>query len=71
LEKIMSFKEEYAQKLMSADQAIQAVKSGDWVDLGFNCGTVHDLDIALAKHVTKPERCKDSPWYRNGAARYL
>ncbi|MDD3262028.1 MAG: acetyl-CoA hydrolase/transferase C-terminal domain-containing protein [Oscillospiraceae bacterium] len=47
----MSFKEEYAQKLMAADQAIQAVKSGDWVDLGFNCGTVHDLDIALAKHV--------------------
>lgn len=47
----MSFQEEYAQKLTTADKAVQAVKSGDWVDYGFNCGTVHDLDIALAKYI--------------------
>ena len=30
----MSFLEEYKQKLVSADEAVKIVKSGDWVDYG-------------------------------------
>jgi acyl-CoA hydrolase len=37
----MSFLEEYKQKLVSADEAVKIVKSGDWVayscDTGRNC----------------------------------
>ena len=35
----MEFEEEYRQKLMTADQAAQLVKSGDWVDYGWTTGT--------------------------------
>ena len=28
----MSFLEEYKQKLVTADEAVKIVKSGDWVD---------------------------------------
>ena len=31
----MSFLEEYKQKLVSADEAVKIVKSGDWVDYGW------------------------------------
>ena len=45
----MSFVEEYKQKLMSADQAVAVVKSGDFVDYGWCTGTAETLDKALAK----------------------
>ena len=32
----MSFLEEYKQKLVSADEAVKIVKSGDWVDYGWH-----------------------------------
>ena len=31
----MSFLEEYKQKLVTADEAVKIVKSGDWVDYGW------------------------------------
>lgn len=45
----MSFVEEYNQKLVSADDAVKVVKSGDWVDYGWCNGTPDALDKALAK----------------------
>lgn len=45
----MALMDEYKQKLVSADQAVKCVKSGDWIEYGFCvCGPV-DLDHALAK----------------------
>ena len=45
----MSFLEEYKQKLVSADEAVKIVKSGDWVDYGWCTGTPGALDKALAR----------------------
>ncbi|MDY3619099.1 butyryl-CoA:acetate CoA-transferase [Agathobaculum sp.] len=38
----------YQKKLTSADEAVRAVKSGDWVDYGWCTGTPVALDAALA-----------------------
>ncbi len=45
----MSYLEEYAQKLTTAEEAVKVVKSGDWVDYGWCTGTPEALDKALAK----------------------
>ena len=45
----MSFLEEYKQKLVSADEAVKVIKSGDWVDYGWCNGTPDVLDKALAR----------------------
>ena len=45
----MDFSTEYKQKLVSADEAVKIIKSGDWVDYGWCNGTPDDLDRALAK----------------------
>lgn len=45
----MDFTEEYRQKLVSADEAVKVIKSGDWVDYGWCTNTVDALDKALAK----------------------
>lgn len=45
----MSYSEEYSQKLVSADEAVKIIKSGDWVDYGWCNGTPDALDKALAK----------------------
>ena len=45
----MSFEAEYKQKLVTADEAVKVVKSGDWVDYGWCNGTPDILDRALAK----------------------
>ena len=45
----MDFSEEYRQKLVSADEAVKVIKSGDWVDYGWCTNTVDTLDKALAK----------------------
>ncbi|MBQ1681289.1 MAG: butyryl-CoA:acetate CoA-transferase [Agathobacter sp.] len=45
----MGFQEEYNQKLVSADEAVKVVKSGDWVDYGWCNNTPVALDEALAK----------------------
>lgn len=45
----MDFQKEYQQKLVSADEAVKIIKSGDWVDYGWCIGTPDALDKALAK----------------------
>lgn len=45
----MSFQDEYKQKLVSADEAVKVVKSGDWVDFAWCTSTPDALDKALAK----------------------
>ena len=44
----MSFTDLYKQKLVSADEAVKVVKSGDWVDYAFCATTPIALDKALA-----------------------
>ena len=45
----MDFQKEYQQKLVSADEAVKIIKSGDWVDYGWCTGTPDALDKALTK----------------------
>lgn len=45
----MDYSQEYKQKLVSADEAVKLIKSGDWVDYGWCNGTADILDKALAK----------------------
>ena len=45
----MTWREEYNRKLVTADEAVRAVRSGDWVDYGLLCAQVVDLDKALAR----------------------
>ncbi len=45
----MSYAEEYSKKIVSADEAVKVVKSGDWVDFGWCVNTPEALDVALAK----------------------
>lgn len=47
----MNFREEYQQKLKSADEAVQVVKSGDWLDYGWSICSANALDKALAKRM--------------------
>ena len=42
------FQKLYHQKLVTAAEAVKAVRSGDWVDYGWCTGTVRALDEALA-----------------------
>ncbi|NPV91923.1 MAG: butyryl-CoA:acetate CoA-transferase [Firmicutes bacterium] len=45
----MSYAEQYRSKLVSADEAVKIVKSGDWIDWGFGHTNPYALDAALAK----------------------
>lgn len=45
----MGYEAEYQQKLVTADEAVKCIKSGDWVDYGWCVATVDALDKALAK----------------------
>jgi len=45
--------EEYRSKLVTAAEAVKAVKSGDNVHYGAFCGAVYDLDHALAARVNE------------------
>ena len=45
----MDYAKEYEQKLVSAEEAVKVIKSGDWVDYGWCNATVDALDKALAK----------------------
>ena len=44
----MDYTQEYKQKLVSADEAVKVIKSGDWVDYGWCTGTPDALDKALS-----------------------
>lgn len=45
----MSYDTEYKSKFRTADQAVEVVKSGDWVDYAFALSQPFALDAALAK----------------------
>jgi len=47
----MDFKQMYADKLTTADEAVKVVNSGDWVDFGWCTGTPVALDAAMAKRL--------------------
>ncbi len=51
----MGFEQEYSKKLMSAEEAVKVVKTGDWIDYGWCVATAYDLDKALAKHVEEQQ----------------
>ncbi|MDR1495827.1 MAG: butyryl-CoA:acetate CoA-transferase [Clostridiales Family XIII bacterium] len=55
---------EYKNKLKTADDAVQIVKTGDRVHYGLFCGIIQDLDKALAKRVDELEDVTvyDSIW---------
>ena len=36
----MDYTQEYKQKLVSADEAVKLIKSGDWVDYGWHLQNV-------------------------------
>ena len=44
----MSFIKEYAEKMVTAEEAVKVVKSGDWLDYGWCSATTKALDKALA-----------------------
>lgn len=41
----------YKQKLMSTEDAVRVVKSGDWVDYGWAVTAPVALDLALSKRI--------------------
>ncbi len=47
----MDYTQKYTSKLITADQAVAMIKSGDWVDYGWCTGTPELLDAALARRV--------------------
>ncbi|NLB88774.1 MAG: butyryl-CoA:acetate CoA-transferase, partial [Syntrophomonadaceae bacterium] len=51
----MNWTSEYNKKLVSADEAVKVVKSGDWIEYGFGTTAANELDKALAKR-------KDELW---------
>lgn len=44
----MTYQEQYKSKLTTAENAVKGIKSGDWVDYGWNTCTPVELDKALA-----------------------
>jgi acyl-CoA hydrolase len=44
----LSYGQDYRRKLVSANQAVKLIKSGDWIDYGSMNGQVVSLDRALA-----------------------
>ena len=44
----MNFKEDYQRKLRTAEQAVEVVRSGDWIDFGWCASAPETLDAALA-----------------------
>lgn len=51
----MSYIKDYATKLVTADEAVKVVKSGDWLDYGWCTGHPVALDAALAKRMPELE----------------
>lgn len=45
----MDLQQEYKNKLVTAQQAVKVIQSGDWVDYGWSTGTPDALDKALAE----------------------
>ena len=54
----MDYEALYNQKLTTAEQAAEIVKSGDWVDYGWTATTPVSFDKALAKRITSLQDVK-------------
>lgn len=54
----MNYFDEYRRKMRTAEEAVQLVKSGDWVDYTSNNGFPASLDAALAKRRDEFEHVK-------------
>lgn len=55
----MGYQEEYQRKCVTAEAAVKAVKSGDWVDYSFCANHPVDLDKALAARMAAEEDLTD------------
>ena len=66
----MDFSEEYRQKLVSADEAVKVIKSGDWVDYGWCANHPRVLDKALAERMIKEPSLTDLK-FRGGVALWM
>lgn len=51
----MSFIKEYANKLVTAEEAAKVIKSGDWVEFGWCSGTPVKMDEAIAARADELE----------------
>lgn len=51
----MGYEKEYRDKLVSAQEAVAVIKSGDWLDFGWTTGTPVSLDAALADRADELE----------------
>ncbi|MCD8140761.1 MAG: hypothetical protein LUE17_13455, partial [Planctomycetaceae bacterium] len=49
--KMSELHRQYQKKLVSADEAVKIVKSGDQIHYGLFAGVIYDLDKALAKRL--------------------
>ena len=47
--KVSNLKEEYKKKLITAEQAAQMIKTGDRLHFGLGCGSIVDIDKAIAE----------------------
>ena len=47
--KVSDLSTEYKKKLITADQAAAMVKNGDRLHFGLGCGSIIDIDKAIAK----------------------
>ena len=47
----MNYQQEYKEKLVTAEEAATAVKSGQWVDYGWCVTTPYEVDKAVAKRI--------------------
>jgi butyryl-CoA:acetate CoA-transferase len=69
----LSWMEEYKKKLVTADEAVKVIKSGDWVEHAFGVAGANELDAALARRVDELTdvkiRCDIGAWphYTNEA----
>jgi butyryl-CoA:acetate CoA-transferase len=69
----LSWIEEYQKKLVTADEAVKVIKSGDWVEHAFGVAGANELDAALARRVDElwdvKIRCDIGAWphYSNEA----
>ena len=54
----MDYQTQYNQKLVTADEAVKVIKSGDWVDYAWTTGTPVALDAALAARADELEDVK-------------
>ncbi len=55
---MMSYKNEYRRKLISAEEAAGLVRSGMWIDYGYICGFPLLIDEKLAQRAHELERVK-------------